>query len=177
MNKSELVKIMLKISIERDEMAFSNLFDFIAPKINSYYLQNGLSTDNAEELTQEVLSTVWAKSYQYDSSKSAVSTWIYTIARNKKVDFLRKTSKFDFKEEDIREFLYEENRTDKINENEAKDQVNKINKELDKDQRKIIKMNFFENKSHKKIAEELEIPLGTVKSRIRHILIKMQRIL
>tara|TARA_B100001029_G_C15021129_1_gene430621 strand:- start:643 stop:1149 length:507 start_codon:yes stop_codon:yes gene_type:complete len=168
---------MLKISIERDEMAFSNLFDFIAPKINSYYLQNGLSTDNAEELTQEVLSTVWAKSYQYDSSKSAVSTWIYTIARNKKVDFLRKTSKFDFKEEDIREFLYEENRTDKINENEAKDQVNKINKELDKDQRKIIKMNFFENKSHKKIAEELEIPLGTVKSRIRHILIKMQRIL
>ena len=177
MNKSELVKIMLKISIERDEMAFSNLFDFIAPKINSYYLQNGLSTDNAEELTQEVLSAVWAKSYQYDSSKSAVSTWIYTIARNKKVDFLRKTSKFDFKEEDIREFLYEENRTDKINENEAKDQVNKINKELDKDQRKIIKMNFFENKSHKKIAEELEIPLGTVKSRIRHILIKMQRIL
>ena len=145
--------------------------------MNSYYLQNGLSTDNAEELTQEVLSTVWAKSYQYDSSKSAVSTWIYTIARNKKVDFLRKTSKFDFKEEDIREFLYEENRTDKINENEAKDQVNKINKELDKDQRKIIKMNFFENKSHKKIAEELEIPLGTVKSRIRHILIKMQRIL
>ena len=177
MNKSELVKIMLKITIERDEMAFSNLFDFIAPKINSYYLQNGLSTDNAEELTQEVLSTVWAKSYQYDSSKSAVSTWIYTIARNKKVDFLRKTSKFDFKEEDIREFLYEENRTDKINESEAKDQVNKINKELDKDQRKIIKMNFFENKSHKKIAEELEIPLGTVKSRIRHILIKMQRIL
>ena len=177
MNKSELVKIMLKISIERDEMAFSNLFDFIAPKINSYYLQNGLSTDNAEELTQEVLSAVWAKSYQYDSSKSAVSTWIYTIARNKKVDFLRKTSKFDFKEEDIREFLYEENRTDKINENEVKDQVNKINKELDKDQRKIIKMNFFENKSHKKIAEELEIPLGTVKSRIRHILIKMQRIL
>ena len=177
MNKSELVKIMLKISIERDEMAFSNLFDFIAPKINSYYLQNGLSTDNAEELTQEVLSTVWAKSYQYDSSKSAVSTWIYTIARNKKVDFLRKTSKFDFKEEDIREFLYEENRTDKINENEAKDQVNKINKELDKDQRKIIKMNFFENKSHKKIAAELEIPLGTVKSRIRHILIKMQKLL
>ena len=177
MDKSELVKIMLKISIERDEMAFSNLFDFIAPKINSYYLQNGLSTDNAEELTQEVLSTVWAKSYQYDSSKSAVSTWIYTIARNKKVDFLRKTSKFDFKEEDIREFLYEDNRTDKISENEAKDQVNKINKELDKDQRKIIKMNFFENKSHKKIAEELEIPLGTVKSRIRHILIKMQRIL
>ena len=177
MDKSELVKIMLKISIERDEMAFSNLFDFIAPKINTYYLQNGLSTDNAEELTQEVLSTVWAKSYQYDSSKSAVSTWIYTIARNKKVDFLRKTSKFDFKEEDIREFLYEDNRTDKISENEAKDQVNKINKELDKDQRKIIKMNFFENKSHKKIAEELEIPLGTVKSRIRHILIKMQRIL
>ena len=73
--------------------------------------------------------------------------------------------------------MYEENNKNSVNESEIKDQVNRINKELNKEQRKIIKMNFFENKSHKKIAEELEIPLGTVKSRIRHILTKMQRLL
>jgi len=121
---------MDKIRSDRDEIAFSSLFDFIAPKINAYYLQNGLSKDNSEELTQEVMSTIWLKSYQYDPSKSAVSTWVYTIARNKKVDFLRKKSGKDMNEEDVREFLYTDNMPDSINEGEIKDQVAKISKEL-----------------------------------------------
>ena len=177
MDKNELSELMIKVRDYRDELAFSDLFDFIAPKIKSYYIQNNVSSEIAEELTQEVLSTVWTKSDKYDPSKSAVSTWIYTIARNKRIDLLRKNKSFDIKEEDIREFLYENNQSDKIAQGEDRDQVDKINEKLDPDQRKIIKMNFFENKSHKKIAEELEIPLGTVKSRIRHILIKLQRIL
>ena len=177
MDKIELKNLMVKITNDRDEMAFSDLFDFLAPKIKSYYLQNGLTNDTAEELTQEVMSIIWSKSDKYDPSKSAVSTWVFTIARNKKVDFYRKNSRFDYNEEDIREFIYEENQNNKINESEINDQIKIINQELDSGQQKIIKMNFFENKSHKKIAEELEIPLGTVKSRIRHILTKMQRIL
>ncbi len=177
MNKSDLSNLMTEISINRDEIAFSNLFDFIAPKINAYYLQNGLLRETAEELTQEVMSAIWSKSHLYNSDKSAVSTWIFSIARNKKVDFLRKNSKINYNEEDIREFLYQENSLTDVREKDIGEQIRKINGELDLDQQKIIKMNFFENKSHKKIAEELEIPLGTVKSRIRHILIKMQRLL
>ena len=177
MDKNELSKLMIRVRDYRDELAFSDLFDFIAPKIKSYYIQNNVSSEIAEELTQEVLSTVWTKSDKYEPSKSAVSTWIYTIARNKRVDILRKNRSFDIKEEDIREFLYENNQSDKIAQGELRDQVEKINEKLDLDQRKIIKMNFFENKSHKKIAEELEIPLGTVKSRIRHILTKLQKLL
>ena len=177
MDKIKLKNLMVKITNDRDEMAFSDLFDFLAPKIKSYYLQNGLTNDTAEELTQEVMSIMWSKSDKYDPSKSAVSTWAFTIARNKKVDFYRKNSRFDYNEEDIREFIYEENQNNKINESEINDQIKIINQELDSGQQKLIKMNFFENKSHKKIAEELEIPLGTVKSRIRHILTKMHRIL
>ena len=177
MDRSRLENLMLKISNDRDQMAFSELFDFLAPKINAYYIQNGLFSDIAEELTQDVMGTLWSKSFQYNPSKSAVSTWVYTIARNKKVDFLRKNSKINYNEDDIREFLYEDKSEDMMNENEIREKVNKINEELDINQQKIIKMNFFENKSHKKISEELEIPLGTVKSRIRHILTKMQRIL
>ncbi len=177
MNKSDLSNLMTEISINRDEIAFSNLFDFIAPKINAYYLQNGLLRETAEELTQEVMSAIWSKSHLYNSDKSAVSTWIFSIARNKKVDFLRKNSKINYNEEDIREFLYQENSLEDVRAKDIGEQIRKINGELDLDQQKIIKMNFFENKSHKKIAEELEIPLGTVKSRIRHILIKMQRLL
>ena len=177
MNKSELKDLMVKITVNRDEIAFSNLFDFLAPKIKAYYLQNGLISENAEELTQEVMSIIWSKSDKFNPSKSALTTWVYTIARNKKIDFLRKNSKIKYNDDDIREFLYEKNETDTIEENEIEDQVSKINSQLDINQKKIIKMNFFENKSHKKIAEELEFPLGTVKSRIRHILIKMQKII
>ena len=175
MEKSKLNNLMERIQKDRDEMAFSEIFDFFAPKVNAYFIQNRINFESSEELTQEVLSAVWLKSNLYDSKKSALSTWIFTIARNKKIDFLRKNSKINFVEEDIREFLYQDREVDLIEESEAKKQIERINNELDEQQKIMIKMNFFENKSHKKIAEELEIPLGTVKSRIRHILIKMQR--
>ncbi len=177
MEKSNLNNLMIRIQKDRDEMAFSEIFDFFAPKVNAYFIQNGIRFESSEELTQEVLSTVWVKSNLYDSNKSALSTWIFTIARNKKIDFLRKISKIDFKEEDIREFLYQDREVNVIEENEVKKQIERINSELDEQQKIMIKMNFFENKSHKKIADELEIPLGTVKSRIRLILTKMQSFL
>ncbi len=177
MEKSNLNILMKQIQKDRDEVAFSQIFDFFAPKVNAYFIQNRIKFESSEELTQEVLSTVWVKSNLYDSSKSALSTWIFTIARNKKIDFLRKNSKINFKEEDIREFLYQDREIDLIEENEAKKQIERINDELDEQQKIMIKMNFFENKSHKKIADELEIPLGTVKSRIRNILTKMQEFL
>ena len=174
MEKSNLNDLMKRIQKDRDEMAFSQIFDFFASKVNAYFIQNRIKFESSEELTQEVLSTVWVKSNLYDSTKSALSTWIFTIARNKKIDFFRKNSKINFKEEDIREFLYQDREVDLIEENEAKKQIERVNNELDEQQKIMIKMNFFENKSHKKIADELEIPLGTVKSRIRHILTKMQ---
>ena len=177
MEKSYSANLMDRIQKNRDEMAFSEIFDFFAPKVNAYFIQNRIRFETSEELTQEVLSTVWLKSNLYNSKKSALSTWIFTIARNKKIDFLRKNSKIDFKEEDIRNFLYQDREIDQIGENEAKNQIKRINSELDEQQKIMIKMNFFENKSHKKIADELEIPLGTVKSRIRHILTKMQEFL
>jgi len=177
MEKTELYSLMEKITNSRDEMAFSAIFDYLAPKVNGYFIKNGLQSEFAEELTQDVMSTIWTKSHLYDQSKSAISTWVFTIARNKKVDFLRKNLKININEDDLREFLYAEDESKESKENELKEQISKINSELDENQKKIIKMNFFENKSHKKIAEELEIPLGTVKSRIRHILTKMQKFL
>ena len=85
MEKSNLNNLMNRIQKDRDEMAFSEIFDFFAPKINAYFIQNRIKIESSEELTQEVLSTVWVKSNLYDSKKSALSTWIFTIARNKKI--------------------------------------------------------------------------------------------
>ena len=174
MENEKVINLIQKISIDRDEKAFSEIFDFIAPKINAYYIKNNLDFDQAEELTQEVLSTIWSKAYLFDPQKSKFITWSFTIARNKKIDFYRKNKKNITDDQDIRDFLYENNNA---NDYEIEDTINKISKELDQNQQKLIKMSFFEQKSHKKIAEELEIPLGTVKSRIRSTLSKMQKFL
>ena len=172
MENSQIIELVKKVSEERNELAFSEIFDFIAPKINAYYVKNNIGIEQAEELTQEVLSTIWLKAERFDPGKSKFITWSFTIARNKKIDFYRKNKKSDVNEEDIRDFLYEDNKSDDY---ELESTIKKITKELDENQKKLIKMSFFEQKSHKNIAEELEIPLGTVKSRIRASLNKMQK--
>ena len=172
MENAQIIDLVKKISEERNEIAFSELFDFIAPKINAYYIQNNLSIEQAEELTQEVLSTIWLKAELFDPEKSKFITWSFTIDRNKKIDFYRKNQKNVADEEDIRDFLYTDNRSDDY---EVESTINDITKDLDENLKKLIKMSFFEQKSHKNIAEELEIPLGTVKSRIRASLNKMQK--
>ena len=172
MENAKIIELVKKIAEDRNEIAFSEIFDFIAPKINAYYIKNNLGIEQAEELTQEVLSTIWLKADLFDPEKSKFITWSFTIARNKKIDFYRKNKKNDINEEDIRDFLYENNKT---NDYEIESTIKKITQELDESQKKLIKMSFFEQKSHKNIAAELEIPLGTVKSRIRSSLNKMQK--
>ena len=174
MENEILLKLVNKISKDRDQSAFSELFDFLAPKINSYFIKNSLNYQLSEELTQEVMSTIWTKASLYNQKKSKFITWVFTIARNKKIDFYRKSKKNDFNEEELRTFMYQNEDVDSY---DIEDSVNKINRELDESQQKLIKMNFFEQKSHKKIAEELEIPIGTVKSRIRTILTNMNKFL
>ena len=171
MDNKKAVDLVKRIAKYRDETAFSEIFDYIAPKINAYYIKHNLSSELAEELTQEVLSTIWIKAELFNSEKSKFITWSFTIARNKKIDFYRKNKK-NPSNEDVRDFLYE---NDKSNDYEIESTINKITEDLDQNQKKLIKMSFFEQKSHKIIAAELEIPLGTVKSRIRATLSKMQK--
>ena len=171
MDNKKAVDLVKRIVKDRDETAFSEIFDYIAPKINAYYIKHNLSSELAEELTQEVLSTIWIKAELFNSEKSKFITWSFTIARNKKIDFYRKNKK-NVSNDDVRDFLYE---NDKSNDYEIEATINKITEDLDQNQKKLIKMSFFEQKTHKIIAAELEIPLGTVKSRIRATLSKMQK--
>ena len=171
MDNKKAVDLVKRIAKDRDETAFSEIFDYIAPKINAYYIKHNLSSELAEELTQEVLSTIWIKAELFNSEKSKFITWSFTIARNKKIDFYRKNQK-NVSSDDVRDFLYENNES---NDYEIESTINKITEDLDQNQKKLIKMSFFEQKSHKNIAAELEIPLGTVKSRIRATLSKMQK--
>ena len=106
MENTKIIDLVKKISEERDEEAFSQIFDYIAPKINSYFIKNNFNFEQSEELTQDVLSTIWSKANLFNPEKSKFITWSFTIARNKKIDFYRKTKKNDVNEDDIRSFLY-----------------------------------------------------------------------
>ena len=171
MNNIELKNLIFKISRSKDRLAFVDIFEYFAPRIMGYLVGFGLKKENAEEITQEVMSSVWQKAYQFNPEKANVSTWVFSITRNKRIDKLRKNEKPEYNTKDLIENLYPN-----INRNikEIEEKITELQSKLDQSEKKLIKMNFFEGKSHKIISRELEIPLGTVKSKIRTILNKMR---
>ena len=171
MDNGDLKKIIAKIANNQDKKAFNVLFDYFAPRIIGYLVGSGSNIENSEEVAQEVLSSVWLKANQFDSKKGNVSTWIYTIARNKRIDKYRKNPNSNYDTEDIIRALYPE---EDMQSKDLNSRIKEIHLKLNKNERKLIKMNFFEGKTHKNISNELEIPLGTVKSRIRNILTKIK---
>ena len=159
MNNNELCSLIYKIANEQNKSAFTDIFDYFAPRVIGYLVGSGSQKEIAEEITQEVLSIVWQKAGQFNYKKGNANTWVFTIARNKRIDRMRKNENPSYSTLDLIDALYSKN-----------DIQNKLNK----NERKLIKMNFFEGKSHKIMSKELEIPLGTIKSRIRKILTKIR---
>ena len=171
MHNNDLKNLILKIGGNQDKQAFTEIFDYFAPRVIGYLVKSGSNQEIAEEIAQEVLSVVWLKSNKFDYKRGNVSTWIYTIARNKRIDRFRKNTNVNYNSDDLIDALYSaENRENQDIESRIREMQSKLNE----NEKKLIRMNFFEGKSHKNISQDLEIPLGTVKSRIRNILIKMK---
>ena len=127
------------------------------------------------EIIQETMTIIWTKADYYDPSVASPSTWIYTIARNKKIDILRKTRKAVLEDIETAILPPVESKADENIEHDQKfEMVAQYLDDLPKDQLDLLKMNFFEEKSHGEIAEITKIPLGTVKSRIRLALEKIR---
>ena len=128
----------------------------------------GASSSVAEDLTQEVFVNVWRKASQFDSTKANASTWIYTIARNLRIDAFRK-EKRPMPDPNDPAMVPDPIKTseDIVFSNERADIIKSVLDELPDDQRKVIQLSFFEDMTHSEIANRLNLPLGTVKSRIR----------
>ena len=171
MNNEDLKKLIYKTGDANDKLAFTKIFNYFAPRIMGYLIGSGSRKETAEEITQETLSIVWQKSAQFNYKKGNVSTWIFTIARNKKIDRFRKTENIKYNDLDLFDAYYSKNSEIE----DLQQSVSEMQSKITAKEQKIIKMNFFEGKSHKIIAQDLEIPLGTVKSKIRNILIKMKK--
>ena len=173
MENTKITDLIRRIANDRDERAFSEIFDFIAPKINSYFIRNNLSNEQAEELTQEVLSIIWTKAKYFNPKKSKFITWTFTIARNKKIDAIRKQNRPE-PEQLYPEQDYEPDQEAVVELQQETERLVTALGELPEKQRVLVEKAYLGELSHSEIAEITGLPLGTIKSRIRLALEKLR---
>lgn len=156
------------IATTRDKRAFAELYRFYGPKLKAYVMRAGTDAQAAEEITQEAMIAVWRKAASFDRSKASVSTWLFTIVRNKRIDMLRREGRPDLTAEDFIHLEPDQGAPeDGVFLDQAGSLLGEQLRDLPDEQAEVIRKAYFEDKSHQAIAEELALPLGTVKSRIR----------
>jgi len=159
--------LLVAIGATQNRDAFVRLFEYFAPRIKSFLMGGGMTAELADELAQETMLTVWQKAAGFDPQKASASTWIFTIARNKRIDALRKNAR---PQPDFNDPLMKQDIAlpdEAISQSERNDILSQAINELPGEQADLIRKSFFEDKTHTDIAQETDIPLGTVKSRIR----------
>src|SRR5471032_1565877 len=169
MTADEAADLIEAIALRQDRAAFAALFRHFAPRVKSFVMRGGTDAESAQEIAQEALIMVWRKAASFDRGRASAATWIYTIARNKRIDLLRRTGRPPIDTEDwLTIFSPEEEDADKsVLAGQTYTRVKELLSGLSADQLVVIQKAFFEDKTHTAIAEEMKLPLGTVKSRIR----------
>lgn len=157
-----------QIAATRSRAAFSELFEYFAPRVKSYLVRLGSDPSSAEEIMQEVMLNVWRKAGQYDRKQASVSTWLFRIARNRRIDSLRRNNRPELDAKDPMLQPAEVEQPDiTVNRAQLEVKVRDVIETLPEEQLVLLKAAFYEGLSHSEIAKKFDLPLGTVKSRIR----------
>ena len=171
----ELRHLVNALALHRDKAAFARLFNHFAPKLITFFSRSGVARETAEEITQETMIAVWNKACLYDPDQAGVATWVFTIARNLRIDRLRRERRRwrpDLTA--IEEPSFAPSGEDCLLAEERDARVRLAVDALPDDQAAVVRMSFFGQKPHSDIARELAIPLGTVKSRLRLAMAKIR---
>lgn len=158
------------IADQRDEAAFADLYGYYAGRVKSFLMGKGMNEDAAEELMQEIMLTVWRRAESYDPAKAAVSTWLFTIARNRRIDHLRGNSRIEVELDDEMldvETSEEDGQERFVSNAQAAKLLGAAMERLPQEQRQVMHLSYYRGQSHGAIARWLDLPIGTVKSRIR----------
>ena len=172
--------LVVSIGESQDRKAFAQLFAHFAPLLKSFAeasRHEGWFPGLSEDLVQEVMIKVWQKASGYKPEKASATTWIYTVARNCRIDMLRRksnTQHLPLENEDYWHEPDEETPVSLLRQKRSEDKVQVSLAQLPKEQDEILRKVYLEGKSHAEASEELGLPLGTVKSRVRLALQKMQ---
>ncbi len=175
LERAHYADLLVLVATRQDRAAFAELFAYYAPRVKSYLMRLGADNAQAEEIAQDVMVTVWRKAALFDRAQASVSTWIFRIARNRRIDVFRRTRKPDLDPEEPMILPAGVEAPDaQIEAMETETRVRAAMKDLPEEQLLLLRMAFYEGLSHREIAEKLDVPLGTVKSRIRLAFGKMK---
>lgn len=172
--ETDWAALLLQVRDHQDKAAFAALFRHFAPRVKSFLMKSGATEALAEECAQDVMATLWQKSHLFDPARASVATWVFTIARNRRIDALRKARRPEPEdlpwgpepEPDQDDALVMQEETKRLGEALA---------QLPQKQRALIQKAYYGDLSHSEIAAETGLPLGTIKSRIRLALDRLRQ--
>lgn len=167
--------LLQRVGTDQDRDAYAKLFSHFAPRMKSLMMRYGAGSELAEEITQEAFVIVWRKAAQFDPEKSAAATWLFTIVRNKRIDILRRQQR---PEPDANDPAFMPDPPE-LSENllAGKERANAVRKAIERlpnKQRDVLLRSYFSEETHREISDNLKLPLGTVKSRLRLALEKLK---
>lgn len=166
------------VAKNQDRDAFAELFNHFGPRVKAYLMRLGSDDTMAEEVAQDVMVTVWRKAALFDRTKSSAATWLFRVARNRRIDMLRRKRTINVDTETM--VIEDENLPDPnetLDEDKRQARIRKALAQLPEQQLQLVELAFFTELSHSQIAEETGLPLGTVKSRIRLAFGRLRRVL
>lgn len=166
--------LVVRIAVDRDRSAFVTLFDHYGPRVKALLIRGGATPSAAEELAQETLLAVWRKAHLFDPTRASAAAWIFTIARNLRIDSLRRGSAA-LHEAGL--FIEDEGPAQPdaiLSGAQDAERVRAAMRSLNADQAQAIEMAYFQEQTHSEISRSLGVPLGTVKARIRFGMMKLR---
>lgn len=166
--------LLLAVRDRQDRAAFAALFRHFAPRVKGFLMKSGASSALAEECAQEVMATLWHKAHLFDPARATVATWVFTIARNRRIDALRRAARPE--PEDLPwgpEPEPDQQAALELAEDTAR--LGDAIAQLPLKQRELIEKAYYGELSHSEIAAETGLPLGTIKSRIRLALDRLRQ--
>ncbi|MNU30129.1 ECF RNA polymerase sigma factor RpoE [compost metagenome] len=170
-------RLIEAVALRRDREAFAQLFSHYAPRLKAWLIKSGAPPAAAEDFAQDAMLTVWRKADLFDARKARAATWIFTIARNRRLDMLRRdarplpTPEIDLAETEVQQ------PDDILSASQDAERIRDALSRLKPDQVEVLRLAFFLDSPHSEIARRLDLPLGTVKSRIRNAMTKLRLIL
>ncbi len=174
-----MTQLVHAIAASGDRKAFTVLFEHFAPRVKGYLMRGGLPAAAAEELAQETMVVLWRKAATFTAAKGGVATWIFTIARNLRIDRHRQHPEVEHDAADLEDTSVDPaaRPDDALDARQRENCVRHALCQLPAEQVCVIQLSYYAERPHERIAQELDLPLGTVKSRIRLAVRSLRRVL
>lgn len=169
--RDQMTACLGKLAQQRDRSLFSELFRYFAPRVKSYLMRLGLSDAQADELAQEAMLAVWNKAHLFRPERASAGTWIFTLSRNLFIDLKRRERQTLVS---LLEEAPELSEPGGGNQAVLETRIARAISTLPAAQAQVVHMSYFEGRSHSEIAQRLDIPLGSVKSRMRLAFAKLR---